>query len=328
VSDAGAPLHPAAAENGTIFVTSDTNLNTGGTLVALSAQDGSVLYTHDFGSVSSTGHPSVVNGTVYVQTNKGLNAGDVSHVWALDATTGNVRWSSPFDSQWEHFWAPTVAGGMVYVDGGRFGGLYAFDISNGNQVFFSDTIGQYDSWTPTYAGGVLYTWVAGGLVARDPATGALLWNNGLPWSDATPYSVNAAAAFDSTGGYVISPPLLAAVDPVAQDFRWTLSASYTGTPAVANGVVYAVSGGELVANDAGTGAALWTFAGDGKLSYPPIVANGFVYVSSTANDFAVDVRTHTEAWTDASGGWLAVTSGRLVVAGADGIARAFVLTLR
>jgi hypothetical protein len=249
-------LHPVVAENGTVFVTYDKDLATGGPLVALSVQDGSVLFTHDLGSASSTGHPSVVDGTVYVQTNKGINPGDVSHLWAIDATTGNVSWSAPFDSQGERFWAPTVHGGIVYMDGGRFGGMYAFHVADGSQLFFDDTLGQYDQWTPTYYGGVLYTWIAGGLVAHDPMTDALLWNNGLPWTDQCPYCVQSAAAWDSTGGYVISPPLLAAVDPASQDFRWTKSASYTGTPAVANGVVYSVSAGALAANDASTGAPL------------------------------------------------------------------------
>jgi outer membrane protein assembly factor BamB len=330
VPDAGSllSLHPVAAENGTVFVTYDLDLATAGPLVALNVHDGTVVFSHDFGSTTGTGHPCVVDGTVYVQTSKGLNAGDSAQLWALDATNGNVRWSVPFDSQGERYWAPTVANGVVYIDGGRFGGMYAFHVADGSQVFFDGNLGQYDQWTPTYFGGVLYTWIAGGLVAHDPTTDAFLWSNGLPWADQCPYCVQSAAAFDSTGGYVISPPYLAAVDPVSQDFRWTANQSYAATPAVAHGVVYAPSGGALAANDATTGARLWSFPGDGKLSYPPVVANGVVYVSSTDHTYAVDVQTHGQAWTAPRGGWLAVTQGRLVVAGLDRQVHAYALTLR
>jgi outer membrane protein assembly factor BamB len=97
---------------------------------------------------------------------------------------------------------------------------------------------------------------------------------------------------------------------------------------VANGVVYSVSAGALAANDASTGAPLWTFPGDGKLSYPPVVANGFVYASSPGYVYAVDVRTHAQAWKASGGGWLALSQGRLIAAGADGVVHAFALTLR
>jgi outer membrane protein assembly factor BamB len=319
IAAAGNALHPVVAEGGTAFVTYEKLPGPGSApLVAVSLSDGSFLWMVDFGA-NTIGHPAVVGGTVYVQTT------GVSSLSALDAATGAVRWNAPFDSQAFNYWAPTVGGSMVYINGGRYGGMYGFQVADGSQVFFDPHLPQSDSWSPTFFANVLYSFVAGVLEAHDPQTGALLWNNELRGNFAD-YSTNAAAVLDSRAAYFVSPPVLVAIDTTAEDVAWMASDAYVGTPAVANGVVYAVSGGSLMANDATTGALLWSFAGDMQLSYPPIVANGFVYVSSGASVFAVDLGTHTQAWSAPAGGWLSIASGTLLAAGADGILRAFVLS--
>ncbi len=319
-----AALSPACAEEGRAFVTYGA-AGSASKMVAIGLSDGSVLWTHDFGAVSSVGHPTVVRGTVYVQTNKGLGANATSNLWALDATSGDVRWAAPFDSQFDNFWAPTVGGSAVYIDGGRYGGLYGFRVADGTQMFFYGGLYQADSWTPGFHAGVLYSYVQGAFVAHDPASGSLLWNNTIRGTFA-PYSTNAAAAFDKQAAYVIAPPQLAEIDLVTQDVTWITSAAYDGTPAIADGVVYAIGGGELLAVDAATGSSSFSFAGDKKLKYPPVVANGFVYASSAGNAYAVNLATQAQAWSAAPGGWLSIASGRLIVAGADGILRGFALS--
>lgn len=117
-----------------------------------------------------------------------------------------------------------------------------------------------DLWTPAFYNGVLYSYVQGSFVASDPGSGALLWNNAIRGDFSSMlYSMNATAALDGTHAYLVSPPQLAALNIVTQDFDWIVSGSFTGTPAVADGVVYAISGGAMIASDATTGAQLFTF---------------------------------------------------------------------
>jgi outer membrane protein assembly factor BamB len=105
-----------------------------------------------------------------------------------------------------------------------------------------------------------------------------------------------------------------------------MNGAYSGMPAVANGTVYAISGGQLRANNASNGAILWTFAGDSSLSYPPVVAGHTVYVASDANAYAVDTTSQQVVWMDAPGGWLSIAAGQLYVAQKNGTLAAHALT--
>gem|GEM_PF-1593631 len=315
-------LSPAVAENGRVFVTGQSSFNTDAPLVALSASDGSPLWTYNFGSVFSVGHPSVANGAVYVQT---VGSSENCYLWSFDAATGNTLWTAGFPSQWVNFWAPMTYGSTVYINGGEYGGLYGFNAADGAQIFFNGSIGQYDSWSPAYFGGAVYSFVDGTFQANDPATGTAVWSTSIPWNW-TGYSMNTSPAFSSSMAYVISPPNLVAVDPSTRTVAWSANGSFSGTPAVADGVVYATNGGSLVARDAASGDLLWTFVGDQSLSYPPAVANGYVYVSSANSVYAVQISTHQQVWTAPGGGWVTLAAGRLLVAGADGTLRGFVLS--
>jgi serine/threonine-protein kinase len=138
--------------------------------------------------------------------------------------------------------------------------------------------------------------------------------------------MNTAPVFGASLAYVISPPNLVAIDPVSQSVAWTANGTYSGTPAVFNGVVYGLSAGNLIARDASTGALVATMVGDESLKYPPVIANGIVYVSSDSNVYAFDASTHARVWTAAGGGWLTIASRRLLAAGTDGYLRGFVLS--
>jgi outer membrane protein assembly factor BamB len=67
--------------------------------------------------------------------------------------------------------------------------------------------------------------------------------------------------------------------------------SLGSSPAVANGVVYVGSGlKQLVAFDAATGAALWSYATGGVVESSPAVVNGTVYAGSNdGNVYAFDL---------------------------------------
>jgi outer membrane protein assembly factor BamB len=140
------------------------------------------------------------------------------------------------------------------------------------------------------------------------------------------YSMNTVPVFGPSYGYVISPPNLVAIDPTLKTSAWTANGAYTGTPALAGGIVYAISAGNLIARDATTGKLISTMVGDQNLKYPPIVAGGYVYASSDANVYAWDRTSHAQIWTAPAGGWLSVASRRLLVASSDGVLHGFVLS--
>ncbi|MDC0743071.1 MXAN_6577-like cysteine-rich protein [Polyangium mundeleinium] len=320
---AGAPkLSPVVIENGRVFVIPNGTSFSASPLRALSLADGKELWNHDFGDVFSVGQPSVASGKVYIQH---CNHGADTKLWQIDAATGKVDWAAPFFAQWEHYWAPLVVGNNVYINGGSYGGLYAFSKATANQVFFSDVLEQYDEWSPAYFNGSIFTFVAGKLRAHDAQTGAVQWTTQVTWNWAG-WSMRTAPVFGDKMAYVIAPPSLYAIDATTKAIMWTANGSYAGMPAVADGAVYALSGGNLAVRDAVTGAPLWNFAGDGTLAFPPVIAAGHVYVASENNVYAVDIATQQQVWTDTFGGWISIASGKVLIARANGTLAAYDLS--
>jgi hypothetical protein len=316
-------LWPAVSDGTQVYVT-DNTLNGGNSahLWAISPDDGHALWSHDFGTIVNLGQATVDSGRVYVA--QSFNYND-TYMFAFERSAGTLLWSEPFTSQSENYWAPLVVGGQLYFDGGTYGGLYGLSTPNGSQLFFNNQIEQYDQWSPLSLDGKVYTFLAGKLRAHDALTGGVTATATVPWTWAG-WSMKTAPVSDGTKIYVVAPPSLYAVDPTSMSVAWTATAAYSGMPAVAGGVVYAVSGGQLVANDAVTGATLWTFPADAALRYPPIVAGGSVYAASNANVYAVDVASGQATWSGAPGGWLSVARGALYVAQANGALSAYALS--
>lgn len=318
----GAALWPAVSDGSAIYVSSSGYFTSAGTtLEALSPDDGHSLWTYNFGNVFAVGQATVADGHVFIAQ---CNNTPGTYMYSFVATSGHLFWSQPFSAQWEHYWAPLVVGGRVYFDGGEYGGFYAFDETNGAPVFFEHEE-QWDTWSPTFFSGALYTFTDGNLRAFAADTGSSLQTTMVPWIW-NGYSMNTSPVTDGTSLYIISPPNLYAFGPNLGMPLWMANGAYSGQPAVANGVVYSISGGQLRANDAATGGLLWSFAGDSNLRHPPVVAAGFVYVASDANVYAVDVTQRAQAWTAASGGWLSIAGGKLLVAGQSGTLGAWALT--
>ena len=138
--------------------------------------------------------------------------------------------------------------------------------------------------------------------------------------------MNAAPVSDGEKIYLVAPPSLVAYLPGKSTPEWTASGAYTGMPAVANGVVYTLSAGQLRANDAATGNILWTFAGDSALSFPPVVAGSFVYVASSSNVYAFDTVAQQMVWSTKPGGWVSIAGGQVYVAQANGTLAAYALS--
>ena len=99
-----------------------------------------------------------------------------------------------------------------------------------------------------------------------------------------------------------------------------MDGAYTGTPAYANGVLFAVNRSplRLEARNESTGALLWswtpplasetTFIGD------PLVTNNVVFVSTDQAVYAIDLTTHVPRWSYQITGRLALSaSGVLFV---------------
>jgi len=313
-------LQQVAVKDGVVYVTPSNTFFGDTFLAALHTDTGAQLWRAGFTASFSISPPTVDAGKVYVQKGHATGATG-SALYALDARSGGLEWSAPVAAQWSNHYAPTVFENGVWVNGGEFGGLYGFNTSNGTQRFFT-SLAQYDLWTPAYYRGKVYSWVAGVFREHDALTGAVLGSTTL--STGNPYSMNTVAVIEAGKAYVVGNPDLFAVDVATRATVWRASGTFRGTPTVALGVVYAITGSDVKAFHAQTGALLATYAtGSTTISGQPIVTDDSLIVSSPTNTYIFTLGASTPRQTIAQGGHASLANGVLYLASNTGLLRTY-----
>lgn len=308
------PLAQVAVANGVVAASVDTS---NGGVVVLDASSGSQLWRRTFTNKHSINPPTIAYGTVYFQ--QGNHGGD-SFLFALNVLTGQEMWRSPFGAQWESYYAPTVSNGKVFVNGGYYGGMYAYDAFEGSELWFVG-LPQYDEWTPAFYNGVVYSWVEGVLTAWNPNYGTQIWSLNLGWNW-TGWSMDRVAAITDGAAFVInngpSSLQLVAIDLASRNVRWQADGAFTVSPVVADNTVYALDGTTLRAYAADTGAEQWSFNAGETLFGAPVATANDVYIASQTRTWVIDRTTHLATWQVNKGGWLTVANNQLFIAQRDG----------
>jgi hypothetical protein len=177
-------------------------------------------------------HPDVlaVRWQIYARAEKWEACVDIA-----EAVVKN--WATPFTSQAFQYMAPVVGGGRVFTDTGQVHGLSSFDqFSGAHQWFVEWNRYTYEQWSPAYYNGKVYTWL-GSFTEWNPANGAVNWSvtNGLS-GDASRRTV----AIADGRAYFVGDKLYC-VNLATRTNEWAVSGGFGWTPAVANGIVYAIS---------------------------------------------------------------------------------------
>lgn len=315
----GHALNPVTAAAGKVFASKRLYFNNVDSLFTLSADTGEELWRKNFGSVFSVNPPSYGYGNVYVQT--GNHGGD-TYLRAYDANTGSLVFRSNHSAQWERYYAPTIYDGKVYINGGYFGGMYGFDAYTGNLDWFAG-LPQYDDWTPAVDDNYAYAYVgeySPGLYAIDRFTGNqqfMIPDSNFDWSG---WSMNLAPVLGPADDVlVIHDGRLISFDLAQRDIRWEVARNFRGQPSLADGVIYAIDSGALVARDELTGGPLWSWEVPSAVLTGSIIVTDNLLIIGTASDvYAVDLATHLEVWSYPASGHLTLGDGSLYLAGADG----------
>jgi outer membrane protein assembly factor BamB len=244
-------------------------------IYALNANTGAFIWRYGIdGPVF--GSPAVANGMVYVS--------GVDNLFALDAGTGTLVWqySLTYTSQ---YCSPTVVNNIVYFTSGP--SVYALNATTGTLIWQYTTAGTNPN-PPAVTNGIVYVNSGVGTVyALNANTGALIWSKQLSGSLGPPRSLGGTLAGQAVANGVLYVGIQArpgfytlyALNAGTGGVLWSkmLSSLYMETPAVANGVVYVVSGATVYALNATTGAVIWQAAGYG---ISPVVANGVLYTGA------------------------------------------------
>ena len=313
-----AALNPVTAGDGRVFVSTNAYFGVQDAK-SLDARTGAEQWSRNFGNIHSVHPPAYADNTVYLQTG---GHGD-SFLYALDATTGSVRFKSAYLNQWSRYFAPVVVGASVYVAGGYYGGMYAFSATEGVQRWFAQT-NQYDQFTPAVSGGRVYAYTGNNqpkLTVADAATGALVYEIPDPgfvwdgWSMNTAPTLGGASNVLATNG-----KRLISFNLQSRNIGYALTSNFRGQPTVANGVVYVVNGTQVEARQESDGALQWSWTPpDGQPVGPMIATKNLLLVSTAAKTYAVDLATRAPVWSYPAGGHLALSAqGILFIAQSNG----------
>lgn len=282
-------------------------------LFALREHDATQAWVHDFADLkyATTNPPAYADGKVY------LSAGsqDSTAMYGFDAKSGTQLFKTPTSSQWEHYPAPVVLGGRVYSEGGRYGGMYAFDANAGSQQWFVE-LSQLDGWTPAVDANNIYVYLGAQLSVHNRLTGArisVITGTRIDWPD---YS---ATPMLGASNNVIVPgtSALTDLDPTALAVRWKVDGSYRPGPAYDSKIVFALRDKSLAleARNEADGSLAWSWT-------PPttakqwlgniVLTNNLAFVSTDAATYAIDRNTHASVWTYPVGGKLSMSSNGIL----------------
>jgi outer membrane protein assembly factor BamB len=206
---------------------------------------------------------------------------DVGYVYALDASTGAVRWEtyvagSPVDTLTS---SPTIGNnGLLYI-ATALGRLTALNASDGSVAWATNTGGNPTN-SPAVSSGVVFISTGNSNVyAYNATTGRLkwTWNSGIHGCCALNDSPAVANDIVFVGGQDGNVYALNAQNG-QRLWRFTTGAAINSAPAVANGVVY-IGSDKLYALVGSNGERLWSYS-TGSPVLSPVVANGVVYFGS------------------------------------------------
>jgi hypothetical protein len=104
---------------------------------------------------------------------------------------------------------------------------------------------------------------------------------------------------------------------------WSVTGTYTGTPAVNNSKVYVISGSQVQVLNETTGSLVTAYqTNDTGISGQPIIATDSLVVSSSTATYLFNLSTGALVQTIPYGGPVSVANGVIYIAGSDGFLRA------
>lgn len=241
--------------------------------------------------------PSILDGTVYV--------GD-TRISAVEASTGEERWTVPSDGEDERYFASPLAvtDETIYL-GSHRQYITALSATDGEEYWRHD-IGSEIYAGPTVVDDTLY-------VGTDSGSVYALEDDEEQWSVeiiTTPEGrvTGAPAVVDGTV-YLTTvnlsrenyEPGTYALDAETGEELWFAPFDSPGgtfaSPVISDNTVYLVDvDGNVLALDAETGADRWRVEGDRTVEYSVAVSDGAVFVPSDPFE-AYDAETGTELWT-------------------------------
>ena len=313
-------INPVATGNGSVYVATESRY-CAATLHALDGLSGAVRWSREFAEACNFNPPAVSGNQVYVAT----TGHESAELRGLRADNGEQVFASPFDNQWYELLAPTVYGNSIYINGGREGGVHAFDRTGA--PLWNGPADDAELYAPAVDQAHVYHYSGTSLEIWERATGRHLGSILDTGASGNFASYQGAPVIGGHGNVIVRSRsgddggrVLSSFNVKSRQREWTTPRSYDTDPAVANGVVYAASndGMRVDAIDETNGAVLWSWSpasgqGDSGFLHNVIVTDDVLLVSTDAAVHAVDLATRQSIWRHDQPGRLALSGHFLFI---------------
>lgn len=326
-SDESSPaVSPAVSADGVVYVTIPGNFAVAN-LYALRESDSGTKWQYSFDSIFTINPPSVANGTVYAAS----SGHEDTFMWFFDADTGFLKFQTAFQSQWEHYYSPTIYGDSAYTNGGYYGGAYGFSSLNGAAEWFAP-LAQYDAWTPAVDENHVYAYLGGGLQVVNRSDGSLAFSIADDSFDWKGWSIDSAPVIGSLGEVLAinqaasyGSNRLIRFNIATQSIDWSIEGTFKAQPALAKGVVYVGDNAtkSLRALNESDGAQRWAWplpaSDETLLDANIVVTDNLVFAVSGKAVYAIDLTSHQTVWSYPYSGSISISdNGVLYVARSGG----------
>lgn len=319
--DTGVTLSPVATADDQVYVTASGYFTTDTKLYALDEAAGGKAWERSFGSLYALNPPAAMPGKVFIASSKGTATS--AYMWGLSAADGAALFKTPIAAQWEDYLAPTIRDGKVYTNGGAYGGLYCFNISDGTQAWFNANLAQYDSWTPAVDSLYAYAYVGYQFAVINVSDGSLAFQLSDPDFNWNGYDMEAAPVLGSNGHVILvngpgKANKLRSYDIAGQALAWSVSGAFASNPVLANGVIYVTNAVpfRLEARSEADGSLLWSWtppsASTTSFVGNVVATDNLVFVSTNTGTTAISLATHQPVWNHAKSGALAISANGIL----------------
>jgi hypothetical protein len=332
---------PIATSADSVFVTGVSSAGVT-TVYSLSTATGVKRWSYDIGQIHSASGPTVAADKLQIvtmSTSSGSN-----QIVTLDTATGRFVRNMLFAAQWSQFAQPTAVDRELYLASGYYGNVvYSYNLDDGSTRWTANGVSGdvWDGATPAVDDQYVY-YYSGSLDVFRRSDGSLVKTIADPFWRWNGYSYaggpilgsrkNAIAYSGSgMGTYNIAFPLVS-YDVEAGQIAWRTASSYSISPALANGILYAASNtqGQLDAIGEDDGKVRWSIplpAGETYLGNIIATDNLLLY-STDKKVYAVSLSSeHNVVWSAPTPGRLAVSAdAKLMVVPVTGGATPQVLT--
>lgn len=231
----------AAYDDGTVFVSSDTNGWSTTQIQAYDASTGTLEWSTPYADAVAA--PTATDGYVFF-TNA---AGSLD---AVSEAEGETAWTAPLSGLGTNSIPAVTADGVYAAPGGW---TYDFRPATGESIWSSNSYNNGFGYVPVAANGVLYA-------PTGPSADSGLQFNAETGAGLGSYTADNPPAIGAQTGYFLQSGTLQAIDLSSNAVIWTFTGDggLTTSPIIVNNYVFIGSStGNLYSLDAATGAVVW-----------------------------------------------------------------------